>query len=1046
MKSTSRSPQNTKLWRRLLKSATVHGVCFGLITMPSAVAQDSGLKDAAKGAFQIIQSGMNQMMQQRQAAMQQAMMQAQINQLQPQKVPSKYYPQCAVSKAVTDFPEGACEGPISPADLSSVDAFKFLAVNYESFYENLLAKNQNSTMPVGIQCIEEANRRTEVQLQDKINALNALIGEVRKQTQTFEQEAAKIKEEMDINKDLLYGPIRNADVRATNLLADFSPACQNYYKNGGKGEITKGGFSSLRDTVETHRNQAATFTNNKNSYVNDLKNQLNTIRSEVAKTGIGIMNSEERLRGVMSIGGSTFNFGSAGTIISSSIASFQNDFSVIQRDLAKVGYNISTEDMNGDFNQRMSRFKKGAKEYFMKEAVNNCVNGAGATGIGLTTDQILNGLRHRRASGSSTTLAAYKTALNNILESDAFIEDKMNAIATLDKKYGVGEVYIQVAGADADSSSMTPYGLYVKQIETCKARVEQDDTFSTSSTMREYGSIAERIADAERAMQKAINLEANFLNELTTGIYDRVVNCEGIQSDASRCDYRNGGAEVFATQDPKFCISHATNCATEVTQCYQEADKIVQTKQAKMKALASTFNERVSRLVAQQEFFLNQIKSQVVNDAEFIKRFIPGSLYSFPDDLFIDMPEEAMVNDYGVALRGGGNLDSLVVDLPKKLETLKGMLEGQRLNVTKHLGDYLKDQAEGMQKDAQKWTALKEKCNAAIEGYNQQVAQQNQAGAEADAKAREADALAQTFCQKYSDAAMNPAAGCGKADDLAKEVYEVSGSLANSAGVRQAVQDFQYHCKQANNEGEESDDDRPSVAEKQFEAFEQVCNSRTSDENLHAYIKDQIEDQLDDIGATSDERAAVMALLRNPADSGRDIASSTSLSTEFKGSDFIKKIVEPYVDMLRGGENITISKLDIPDNANITNREDLSQAYEEINQAAEENVGYCKGLYLSKKRSAVTFCANNLAKENCMEDKMKELVSPREASLREMATVAANLNRRVVASESARLGEQMHDNPCVAQQGYNGARGGNAGPGSILDMTGMDIINQAMGF
>jgi hypothetical protein len=472
----------------------------------------------------------------------------------------------------------------------------------------------------------------------------------------------------------------------------------------------------------------------------------------------------------------------------------------------------------------------------------------------------------------------------------------------------------------------------------------------------------------------------------------------------------------------------------------------VQTKQAKMKALASTLNERVSRLVAQQEFFLNQIKGQVVNDAEFIKRFIPGASYSFPDDLFVDMPEEAMVNDYGVALRGGGNLDSLVVDLPKKLEALKGMLEGQRLNVAKHLGDYLKDQAEGMQKDAQKWTALKEKCNAAIEGYNQQVAQQNQAGAEADAKAREADGLAQSFCQKYTDAAMNPAAGCGKADDLAKEVYEVSGSLANSAGVRQAVQDFQYHCKQANNEGEDTDDDRPSISERDFQDLEQVCNSQTSDDSLHTYIKDQIEDQLDDIGATSDERAAVMALLRNPEDTGRDIASSSTLSTEFKRSDFIRKIVNPYVELLRAGENISVAKIDVPENATITNREDLSQAYEEINQAAEGKVGYCKALYLSKKRLAVNYCASNLSKENCMEDKMKDYVSPKDASLVGIATVAANLNRRVVASESARLGEQMHDNPCVAQQGYNGARGGNAGPGSILDMTGMDIINQAMGF
>ena len=153
----------------------------------------------------------------------------------------------------------------------------------------------------------------------------------------------------------------------------------------------------------------------------------------------------------------------------------------------------------------------------------------------------------------------------------------MIAIQRLDKRLGVGEVLVQVQGADGNSRSVTPYDLYKQQIEVCEARISQDDTFSTSDGLRSQGgSIAERIIDAERALKKAINLEKNFAQELTQAMFDRVVNCKGIQKSEEKCmPGDNGSLPALNTQDSKFCVAQASSCANQAKACYIETDTIV---------------------------------------------------------------------------------------------------------------------------------------------------------------------------------------------------------------------------------------------------------------------------------------------------------------------------------------------------------------------------------------------------------------------------------------------------------------------------------------
>lgn len=1001
-------------------------VCFSLLTMPAVQAQ-SQLGQALQGAIGIIQGGMQSAIQQQQAAIAQAQLQQQMASLQPQMVPSKYHPQCAVAKAVTDFPEGACKS--QPPDPQEAAMFRELAVSYESFFQNLLAESQNSPRPVGVQCIEEANKQVDAQMQDKINGLQALINQVKKESQLFEQNQQKIKEEMDKNRDILYGnKSRNAETMNTNHLAEFTPACQTFYKNSGQTTVLSKGFAGLRDDSETMKNQAGTFDNNRQAYIDDLNNQLTAIRQGIKKDGFADFSANMDRAAV--INGKTFEFGSMRAIMGAKAQDFQKDMEIIQRDLAAVGFNVTEDDLNADFNERMSRFASGAGEFFKKEAINDCVNGRGTTGIGLSTDQILQGLRHRRADGAATSLQWYRTALENILNSDAFINDKMLAIQRLDKRLGVGEVTVTIQGADGNSRAVTPYDLYRQQIEVCEARVAQDDTFSTVDGLRQQGgSVAERIADAERALKKAINLEKNFSQELTQAVFDRVVNCQGIQKSEEKCmPDSNGVLSALNPGDDQFCIDHGSSCANQARACYIETDTIVKKRQEQMKTLAAGYNERVSALIARQEFFLNQIKAQVVADAEFIKRFVPGTAYTFPEDLFVKMPQEKLDPEYGVALAGDiNNIEDLTKDLPTKLEGLKRMLEGQQRLLAKELGDYLNDQRGGMSKDAGKWTDLKATCEAAIQAHNDMMAQQAQ-------QQQEQFGESNNFCQRFNAIAQNPAAGCGQAEQLADEAFQVSAGLANPGAVRASALEFQNFCNSVQNEEERGSEDSSTQNERDFEMLGARCTERGGTEGLLTELREEIEAAMES-SLPSDLHASAREYL-----SGEASRSLASVNSELRNTSFFNNYLRPF-NRLRTPSSVTNSL----EGDHLAN--ERSDIEERIEGLSTDKPNFCEAYEIVRRVESYNSCADpdgERSTQRCFDDKREqEFPEVRSGAIAEAASLVGASFDDVVSSQSRRIGERMNGTPCMAQQGFNGSNGfdiSNFDLG-ILGAQGMDTIN-----
>jgi hypothetical protein len=1007
--------------------------------MPTS-AQANDTMSAISGAMGIVNQGMQQALQQQQAAVAQAQMQAAIQKMQPQLVPSKFHPQCRVPMAVSPYPEGGCDDPISgPQDLMKVQAFKQLSISYKDYFTKLSAENQNSAAPIGVQCVEEANKRALAQFQDKVNALEALIAQVRKEGQAFEQEQQKIKEEMDKLADTLYrGTAKRNDEGSKNPLQEFTPACQTYFKNEGSTAIRRSGLANYKVQAETYRNEAGTFQNNKGSYVTDIKNQLNTLKTQIKKDGIGPALSGGGIKNLLNLGGKTFNYGSVDTVVNATLANFNRDFQVIKKDLSRVGYNVDIADMDGNFIDRTKRFSQSAGDFFRKEAIAECVNGSGDMGIGLSTQQIIDGLRHRRTSGSSTTLRSYKTALQNILDSDAFIEDKMAAIQRLDKRYGVGEVYLQIKGADATSRNTTPYGLYKSQIDACKVRISQDDTFSTSKRLRSQGgSVEERINDAERALNKAIKLEQNFVSELTANIYNRVVNCEGLQPSEEQCQAGNGQNSVMNRSSNRFCIAHASTCAQQTLGCYNEMETLVTKKQEEMKTFGAQWNARVSGLVAKQEFFLNQIKAQVVNDAEFVKRFIPGASYTFPEGLFVEMPREVLNKEYGVSLAGGGNVDALIRDLPKQLDKLKKTLSGQSTLVAKELGEYSRNMRSGIEKDKGKWQQLRTKCEASLNGYNRMLAEQNK-------RQNEAKGQTNNFCQKYNALAQNPAAGCGQAESLFEDSMNVANGMYNTGATRAMVLEYQQFCESANNESENSGSSRRSNAEADeatnVRALLSACN-RARNNDLISYLRTEIMRKLP-AGVSSEDRTALEGVLEGGSSNSRDIASS--FSSGFYDSAYFINYVEPFI-AISGSSQLDIGDAPATEGEEATNALNaiggIDGARELITASGEQAM--CEAANIELARNTFAECTPNEDPKKCYEDKISENTSLSNSTLKSAAELAGALRRRAVASESGNIGERMRGTPCLAQQGFNGNSGFNLGAfdAGILGGQGAGIIN-----
>lgn len=1006
-----------KKMKTLLKVTTVHTSVFFLLVSPVSIYAEDDAKDSSVSGGQIVLGIMNQVggaviqgYQQNIARMQ---AQQQMGGLQPQLFPSKFFPACGMPKAVTDYPANACQAPANPQDqlgMQTQSQFKQLAYSHENFYENLLAVGQNSRAPQGVECLKANAKQALSQFQSKINALQQLQDKVKKETQVFRDQNKRLLEEMDSEASELYGET-GRDLKAnTKKMHDyFTPQCQRVLTNANLTNAPKsGGLLGLRDnTLAPSKEKANDIKNNEGKLRADLDYQLKTIKKQIEQDGVEAwqFNPGE----IVGRGRNPF-LGMQQTLKSEK-DKFDREVNRIRKIVQEeVGYRLPPLDSN--FRYNMQSFSKNAKQFFRKKEINECVTMSGS-GVGLDVNKILEGLRQESTNSEGTTVIAYRKSLKNILESDAFIEEKLEAIRRLDSKFGAGVITVRYSDASANQIQETPYGLFRKQVQMCESYISQDNTYSKNNTNQK--SIAEKIDRADRYIKKIMGLEKSFSSNLVNSIRDQVENCNGQPMESGSCVA--GSDDLMNPKSQSFCIAHATTCADQVNNCYQQVEQVVAQKEQKIKTLGANWDRNVTALVARQEQILQSVKAQVTRDAEFIRRFIPGSEYAFPKDLFVPMPEDKKHPKFGILMKGGGDLKE-IENLPKKLEELKGMLAQQAKAVEKELNQYIADQEKAIQGNMKRWSKIAKACEKAEQGSQKMAADAYKAQQEEYGKAAQ-------FCKKYNMLRENPGAGCGQAKSLAEDVMEASSYVNPNVGP--VALQYDSYCKSVNNEGDDSE--KPS-SEDLVLNFKEACssNGNTWTTARREIIEDVIERYEDDI--PSSDKSAL-----------ESFAAGTSMDAPTLSSDFRKTQV--YKKYLRGVVNasgMSIGQYTLP--SGVTLPSELSQYETQLNDFRNNGNGdICKGYKAQLARNILDACdqvPDGQSVNGCInEQKNKPL---EQEPFTNVGRTIASIDNIPTSSASGKIGESFEDTPCMAQMQTGGRNGLDSFDADILGEDALDFL------
>jgi hypothetical protein len=870
--------------RKLSASVSI----LGLLYSTSAIAAEK------KSTVDIIDQVFNTTMQQMQQSMQQTQMQnqqsAMMAQLQPKTIPSKFFPHCKISQARGAFPKRACEtGIASPMELQGVEQMANLGSGYADMYDQLLSPAQNTSYPVGLQCLEDAKKGMTKSLQDRLNSLQTLKDKIEKEAQYFTEKNKKLLSDMDkSHKELFGGGSADIDARTRDFSKYFSSDCQNIIGQDNLNKAASVGLNGIKVGLQTKNKSAVDYSVNQSTIERDLNKQIQTVKNQIQSQGIEQWR-EDVAKGNSSINGQDLaRMGvnkPAVNIVMTEINRFDSKVSTIQKELKKIDPDYEIPPMDKNFGVDFAEFTKGAENFFKKKYINECVTMADK-GVAISPDQILSSLTSGVGGKSSIALKNYKAALSNILNSDAFIEDKMAQIQALDKKYERSNISITYKDGGSQTVKSTTYDLYRNTVASCEQRFTQNDTFSTGG--QKSVSQQKKIKRAKKYLNDLKDLEATFAAQIGNKIYDSVINCSGRSQKSNTCS--NG--DIFNQDSDAFCMKHATNCSVKVQQCYKQANAHVEKKKADIKSMQATYNKNVAALVAREEAYLKQVKAQVLADAEYLNRYFPGANYSVPEGLFIKMPEKSE-SEFGVELAGGGSLD-FMKDLPSQITKLKNTLQQQSSNIEGVIDQYIADQRGAMEQQKQKWDNLSDQCHAAAQQFRAQVAQQN---AEMQKAQQEQMGAIGQFCNKYGQLGnSNPLAGCDDGSDhSAQSLYEDMSGVVQGISREHEMSTSEYRnaCARFNNEreaGSEDDDDEDSSKKSSLADICRKSGNKTAKVN-----KKLIELALSGLPSDlSKHESSIKKYIKNEI-------SESSLNKKVRESDYKDEVLDQMRDLY--GEN-----------------------------------------------------------------------------------------------------------------------------------------------
>lgn len=789
-----------KRLKYLIKFFTVHTIIFSLVqtSLFSTTAQADvtgkdilGVANIALGTYGSFLGQQKQIIQQQIMAQQNM---ALMQKLSPSctnpdgtfcyRSAGKFFPECPLPATMSNKPKNVCSETIpdatkSAAQISSMMTYEAIANGWANYYEQMSNEATNATYPAGLKCLSDKTKKLDSEMIEMINNLTRLQDQLNKDKEIFKANNKKLLEELSqANDELLGGSKNNLAIKTTPFAKYFSSSCQSVIGENNIATGAQKGLLGIQQIIAPANKRAADYNKNRTAIEAEVRSDILKIQNSIATGGLA-----DYFAGKVT---ETSKFKSISVAAQKQAAEFKLAQDRISKEMSSIGYEIPTMDKN--FSIDFDEFLKGSSTFFKKSYINNCVTGADKTGIAISTDQILNNLQQKSTNSGGTARDKYKAALQNILQSDSFIDDKLAQIRALESTYK--DITITYQSSDGQRVTETPYDLYVRTLSKCEQRYLQDDTFSASGS---NGVSQKKKVDRGQALLRELkSLHDNYSSQLSAKALDQVLSCNGeTKKSGSSC----GSEKSFDHTDESFCMNHASQCANEVNGCYAEATKLVDARKEKMAALAKTFNANAEMMVKRSNQLFNLQKANVMEMVKIIQGRFPGSNFPIPENMFISMPE-LKKDSFGIDLANDGNM-AFMDDLPKKISLLKKVFEDQKEKVDSEISDYVNKQKSAMSEQRAYWLSFAGECKGMIANVTRDLAKYN-----ADGQKRQAEIDGKTvnFCSKYSGLAENPMGACNGVDKLAETADEISSRLTNEALTY--TRRFRNLCNQVNNESE----------------------------------------------------------------------------------------------------------------------------------------------------------------------------------------------------------------------------------------------------
>ncbi len=715
--------------------------------------------------------------------------------LEIKPIQAMYFPQCTISQAQTNLPEGMCDNVADAGSYQMASAIIKVSDQYDTYFDQLLSEAQNSTYPVGLKCLKDSYRKEMNALQQKINYLTNLTTKINEQDKLFKEELKKITNEMDqINYELTGGSKdKSLDQRTTDIAKKYfnnNSACQSVLNSAAytSGNGLMGVLDSMTqpsaNTGISMRDLASDTIAKEDSYKTSINTQIDRLLNKVNKYGVSDLESTFNINELTR--GGLVQFDGMQELITQEVGNLNVARKRAAEYLKKeMDYDLPAFDNN--FSSNISTFAAQATTHFKKLSIDKCVTG----GLGLSQQDVISNLKIK-GKGTSQN---YKDALIVILNDDTFMEDKLDQIAALDKQYGIGTATITVKEGGG-KKSYTPYTYYKEVVSRCESDYESGKT--VSATGGSTTSDKQKVKQAQKYINEMKNLESNFTADISSAIKAQYLECSSATTGTGSCD-----ENAMNPKDKGFCVNKAVKCAVNVNSCLAHTQNIVKTKKAQMEKAAKIYNAKVAQMAERKRSLLNNETIKAIFNAEWYGKYFNNSPYQLPENLTIPTPELAN-SAYGVQLRGGDKMAFLDPENPENLgeqiNKIKDLLVNQSKEVESVVSDYIKAQETAMQNNKKNWANIKKTCKTAMANYKQQISKVNAENAKAQG---ETNAKISSFCRRYS---VKPTCGgTNSPSALMEESLEIASYINPEA--LSYLAEAERHCLDTQEDSDKDEED-----------------------------------------------------------------------------------------------------------------------------------------------------------------------------------------------------------------------------------------------